>query len=795
MDKSVILPKPLKPVQAQGQWIWFTPRDTPSDMVTCFFRRCFNAAELGQRPVMHISADSRYRAYLNGRLISRGPCRGTADHYRYETVALDGMLAEGPNVLAVEVRWYGQYAPVAEAHLRPGLWVNVMDVGGRCTLKTGADDPAWKVLVSQAHDARPLWPDVSGQYSVVDPCEHLDLCHWPTGWTQGGFDDSGWASPVSVNHAFAKYQPARMTQHNHELEPRPIPPMQETPMPPKDIFQAGRMELTADPATSKCLAGTLAPAARKPAPFWGDDATAWRLDEPGTDYAIVNMGKLVTGYVRLEVDAPAGSVVELRYAEALSVGGKKHDREDPAGTVEGYFDTFICGENTSVIETFIWRTWRYMRIAVHHPDGPAQVRRLETTFTAYPFEQRASFASSDPLHQRLWEVSWWTARLCAHEHYEDCPYYEQLQYTGDTRLQALISYLVAGDFRLAAQAIRQYGWSQREDGVTLSRTPSASFQPQIITTFSLIWIQFIEDYYLYSGDASLAAEMLPRVRRVLEWFEMFERQGVLRDVPYWTFTDWSITSRRHNAGSDGDLNMRYVGALQSAARLAKAVGQQHLAAGWADKARASACAVKRQMFVADQGLFADTFDGQVTSEHPSLLAILYDVVEPDEARRIVERLEARDDLARTLVYYSYYKFRAYEKLGLYQRAWDGAIHNYVEHLEAKATTWFEGPVASRSDCHAWGSWIMVDLLTAVLGVQPAGPGFARVLVRPQTMGLEWAKGSVPTVRGEVRVSWRRKSGRLLASVDLPPGVSGTFIAPDGSEHDLSGQSQLDVATR
>jgi hypothetical protein len=791
---NVILHQPVENAWVEGKWIWYHHRHRPGEMITCFFRRTFDAAELSDRPVMHISADSRYRAYINGRLVSRGPCRGTPDHYRYETVEVGDLLVPGRNVLAVEVRWYGQHAPVAEAHLHPGLWVNVRDGAGELRLVTDRD-AGWKVLRSAAHDSEPIPPRKTGQYSVVDPCEHLDLRKWPLGWTDAEFDDSDWPEPAVVMPAYGKYQPARATEHNHELEPRPIEPMEETPIEPKDVFQAGRIELSARPADARCIDGLLEPTAEKPALFWGEGAQPWRLERPGTDYAIINMGKLVTGYLRLEVEAPAGSVVELRYAEALSVDGVKADREDPAGTVEGYFDTFICRQGVSCIETFIWRTWRYVRIAIHHPDGPAKVRKLETTFTAYPFDQRATFESSDPLHRRLWEVSWWTARLCAHEHYEDCPYYEQLQYTGDTRLQAMISYLVAGDFRLAAQAIRQYGWSQREDGAILSRTPSAAWEPQIITTFQLIWIQFIEDYYLYSGETMLASEMMPRVRRVLEWFEMFETDGLLRDVPYWTFTDWSIRSERHNAGSDGDLNMRYVGALQSAARLAAAVGSDSLAAEWNAKATAAAAACRQQLFNADKGLFADTLEGDVTSEHPSLLAILYDVVDEAEARQLVERIEASDDLARTLVYYTYYKFRAYEKLGLYERAWQGAIGNYIEHLDAKATTWFEGRVHSRSDCHAWGSWIMVDLLTAVLGVTPAEPGFARVTIRPQPMGLSWARGSVPTVRGEVKVSWRREGDAMEAEVELPPGVTGTFIAPDGSEHVLHGRTTIRAGER
>ena len=54
--------------------------------------------------------------------------------------------------------------------------------------------------------------------------------------------------------------------------------------------------------------------------------------------------------------------------------------------------------------------------------------------------------------KQIWETGWRTARLCAHETYFDCPYYEQLQYVGDTRIQALISLYVDGDDRFNAKS-------------------------------------------------------------------------------------------------------------------------------------------------------------------------------------------------------------------------------------------------------------------------------------------------------------------------------------------------------
>ena len=86
----------------------------------------------------------------------------------------------------------------------------------------------------------------------------------------------------------------------------------------------------------------------------------------------------------------------------------------------------------------------------------------------------------------MMEVGWHTARLCAHETYMDCPYYEQLQYAGDTRIQALVSFFMTGDGRLARQAINALDGSRTPEGLTFSRAPSRL--PQYIPPFSLWWI-------------------------------------------------------------------------------------------------------------------------------------------------------------------------------------------------------------------------------------------------------------------------------------------------------------------
>ncbi len=138
-------------------------------------------------------------------------------------------------------------------------------------------------------------------------------------------------------------------------------------------------------------------------------------------------------------------------------------------------------------------------------------------FTAYPLKENASFEYDDnKALSEIWNIGWRTARLCAGETYMDCPYWEQLQYLGDTRLQSLISLYVSGDDRLMRNALTLTDNSRIPEGLTMARTPTSV--PQITPPFSLYWVDMVHDYYLHRDDSVFIRQFLPGIEAVLGWF-------------------------------------------------------------------------------------------------------------------------------------------------------------------------------------------------------------------------------------------------------------------------------------
>ena len=187
----------------------------------------------------------------------------------------------------------------------------------------------------------------------------------------------------------------------------------------------------------------------------------------------------------------------------------------------GARDIFIADGGQRRFEPLWWRTWRYLQLSIETQDQALTIDDLHGVYTGYPFERKARFDAGSPEIQKILDTGWRTARLCAHETYMDCPYYEQLQYAGDTRVQALVSLYMTGDGRLMRNAIELLDSSRSAEGATYSRAPSRL--QQYIPPFSLWWIGMLHDYWMYQDDPAFVARMLPGVRAVLSFFAAHQR--------------------------------------------------------------------------------------------------------------------------------------------------------------------------------------------------------------------------------------------------------------------------------
>src|SRR5688572_6220820 len=96
----------IDPAILQKQWTasWIAvPEEGANSYGVYVFRK---SIELLNKPVsfvIHVSADNRYKLYVNGKLVSLGPARGDLTHWNFETVDIASYLQAGKNTIAARV--------------------------------------------------------------------------------------------------------------------------------------------------------------------------------------------------------------------------------------------------------------------------------------------------------------------------------------------------------------------------------------------------------------------------------------------------------------------------------------------------------------------------------------------------------------------------------------------------------------------------------------------------------------------------------------------------------------------
>jgi len=779
METSAEGPAKINPDLLTRIWSarWITvPGESAFDFGVYHFRRTFELQAKPESFVIHASGDNRYQLFVNGEKASTGPARGDLNHWRYETIDIARYLRSGRNVLAAVVWNFGSLAPMAQTTNQAGFLLE----GDGSSERIVDTNQSWRCIRDKAYSPLPVTnADVRG-YFVAGPGEHIDGKLYPWGWESADYDDSGW----SAAHVLGPGSPRDASDGPTRwmLVPREIPMMEESPERLERIRQS---------------TGATAPDGfpREPVAF----------DIPADREArmLLDQAHLTTAYPEVTFTGGKGTSVSLGYAESLMVPGdykgtfQKGNRDEVAGKVfAGYKDVFeLDGGAQRVYRPLWWRTYRYLELTIRTGDEPLTIQDLRGIYTGYPFQRRARLEGGPPEISKILDVGWRTARLCAHETYMDCPYYEQLQYAGDTRVQALVSLYMTGDGRLMKNAIRLLNDSRTAEGATYSRAPSRL--QQYIPPFSLWWIGMVHDYWMYQDDPDLVRQMLPGVRSVLAFFGSHQKQNrSLGAMPWWNFVDWTKEWRGGvpPAGQDGSsapLDLQLLLGYQWASEMEGSLGSRAIAGEYRQEAVGLGQTIGRLYRDGSKQLFADTPDKKAFSQHTNALAILAGVVAGEEARALIGRIVADRSIVQCSIYFRHYLNSALCKAGEGDRYLE-MLGPWRTMLDRGLTTWAETEDPSRSDCHAWGASPNFELFRTVLGIDSAAPGFKRVIIRPYLGGLTSVSGAIPHPQGEIAVRLIRDGETLQAEISLPEGVTGDFIWRGKSIALKSGTAKLSI---
>lgn len=409
--------------------------------------------------------------------------------------------------------------------------------------------------------------------------------------------------------------------------------------------------------------------------------------------------------------------VRVRWAETLY----DNDNYDPLylkgtkGSRDKFIDKHFIGEGSRFElpggrlfhwVDYWWKAGRYLEISF---DGDCRVEQMKFFATGYPYHCEVDLKDPDPRMERLLKTAFRTLQSCSHETYMDCPYYEQLMYIGDTRIEALCTYVVSKDRRLVKKALRTLARSQRPGGMLASQWPSKGNQE--IPSFALIYILMLHDFSACDDDAQLIAELLPTVRRIIAYFsEYLNAEYLLEQLPGWNFIDWvkgweNGVPTGAASGSGCSLNWFFVLALHSLAELEERFGDRKCGEKYSNMAAKVINSIRRAYYNPASGLFAEDRERLYYSEHAQVLALL-----AVGCTEVIPGLSA-GKLDQCSLYFSFYYQEACLRYGL-DELFEQRLEKHYALLDSGLKTIpeeFENP---RSDCHAWGAYPLYHYYTS-----------------------------------------------------------------------------------
>ncbi|MGN8132383.1 alpha-L-rhamnosidase-related protein [Paenarthrobacter sp. 22069] len=698
-----------------------------------------------------IAADSRYKLRVNGELLSVGPAKPRRSAWFFDEVAIGHALRPGPNAITIEVLSYrsnehGNFS----VRRRSSPALHVTGVAGDTDL---AAVDAWRVTRLPVTVSQGLYTVFLGIQEETEGNAVAADFHYPEA------DDSHWKTPrAAVGHpGFPAAAPAPLFN-------RPTAPLSL-----EDVNFVGVTAREGDLDPTPLLRGEplVIPAGRRIV-----------LD--------FDAGVLLTAQLSFKAHGPENTRFEILAAECYELepifapwARRKGDRSDSRnGDLYGDADIYTFADaGQHHYEPFWYRTLRYLRITVEPASAPVTLTPPRLTRIQADFTVTGSFHSDLPLDTRLWEVSERTLRACMHDTFEDCPYYEQLQYAMDTRSQALFALHLGQDDRMVRRAIEDFADSGEFDGLVEARSPSAG-APQYIPGFALYWVFMIADHLMLRADRAFSRRFLPRIDAV---FAAYER-AVTKDgfvaftgEEYWNFVDWTsqwnesrgVPVVRHD-GASTILTLMYSVALTNAALIAQECDEQAKAEAYAARAAELADVALEGSIDPATGLYADAPGGLPESVHAQVWAVLTGRLTKTAAADLLRLALDNPALAACSYAMALPQIQALEQAGLSDLVdWSP----WSEMLDHNLTTWAEDTTSLRSDCHAWGAVPLLYFPRYVLGAVPLEPGWSRVSVAPRLGNRSKAAGVIPTPHGELQISCERRGQKTYVQVTAPMAIS------------------------
>lgn len=770
----------LKSSDWSAKWIDPEGEINPEDrQPASYIRKTFTLDQLPRKGRLYMTACGMYRAFLNGRAVDAQVLTPGTTQYdkrlQVQTYDVTELLSEGENVLAV-VLGDGWFRGMNGMQRNRNVYGDYISLLGQLELELPDRDPV-QIVTDESWKAAQNGPI---RFSDFMQGEHYDACMSLDGWTEPGYDDSGW----------------------HRVKVR---------------------ELGFD-----TLVGA------NSVPICEQERFAAKLLYCDEQEAVLDFGQNLSGYVSFTLNGNPqirGRVITLEHGEALDAEGKF-----TMANLEGGFDSKTPPLLQKVIYTasekakqeyrpsFSTFGFRYVKVS----GWPGKINPDD--FTAHAvysrIPQTAEFSCSNELVNRLVKNTIWSQKSNFADVPTDCPQRERAGYTGDAQVFVRTGSLLMDSLPFYRKWLTDLRATQQGSGKLSNIAPmqqkelayfdgSAGWGDAIVIVPYMLYRQYGDTEILRENFAAMKAWVdyeLKEAQKVHpinllrwgkdrsyiwdtgrhwgEWLEPGQTMAYLIKRMYFGCPETATAYMFYSCKLLGEISgflgftQEQTYYTQQAQKIREAYRKHFLSEALKSKRQ---CLAVRPIFM---GLADDSEKVQLVQHlnklviengyhlntgflsTPYICQVLADNGYLDTAYRLLEQ----EEMPGWLYPVKRGATTIWEK-------WDGVKE--------------DGSLDSSQNHYSYGA-VVGWLFDSVAGIRPVKPGYKEFSIAPLPGGsITWAKARMDTVHGEIRSEWRMADGQCLLTVDVPVNTRASIVLPISAKEQLNGlpeQVRIEKAT-
>jgi len=715
-----------------------------------YFRRVFTLSALPSAATLYVAGPRSVRIYVNGEMVNQVESNLDSPFpVRVFATEVTHALRKGKNAIAIEavrgsgINGYDNSGLIMQISLGKILGVKLVNgakgVDGPALLVSNQD---WKASIKSA-----------------------------VGWEETGFNDGSWKaadSLGSIEGSINLFQwDADAGMYDWPGYDGISPFLAQAPLQPTSVGHVyggiGTVE-NADALTSSASSRNEFTVELPSSRAEGEDAPQILLD----------FGRNANGRLHFVSDSDGPAEVTVQYGES-----------DTEALNEPYlgFDRLYIGPHSSAYGPK--SAFRYAIVRFVGSSQKLRFKSINLDLIYYPVNYKGSFESSDPKLNLMWAIGAYTAHLCMQDGIWDAPKRDRARY--------------AGDFDVSGRAISDIFGDRflMEDTLDRLMGPAPVRQHVNATAgYSALWIIDEAEYYRHTGSNQQLMSFHDRLIQLMQLMEkdLDDRSLYANCTKTRPFVDWSPELVGDTAEARRGTQMEFYGAFEQGVYLLDEMGDTQNAKLFGQ--RAAQLKAAAQQYLLDKQTNSYGGRWQINA-----MAVLSGIADPSQYDTIWEASLAsvgkiKYNALIITPYYNYYVISAMARMGHRAEALDWIRQYWGGMVDEGATSFWESydPAWYKDDphgslqadngsgyrvslAHGWSSGVTPWLMEEVLGIHSTGAGFSTVDIRPDLIGLAWAKGGEPTPRGMLNVSINKAETGTNIGLDLPAGTEARVSIP------------------